>query len=237
MIVIPMVGRSSRFFQAGYALPKYQLSLNGHSVFWHSVDSFRRYFDDEQFVFLCRQDFGAHAFIQAELGQLGVKHFRIQSFEAETRGQADTVYQGLRGVDTEEPLYVFNIDTFRPGFEKAPLSCDGYLEVFLGEGDHWSFVQPGPSSSVVATTEKVRISNLCSDGLYYFKRKGDFDAAFEDAICRQELVKGEFYVAPLYNFLIRSGKLIRYVVVSPDSVVFCGTPTEYEALADHYGKA
>jgi hypothetical protein len=235
MIVIPMVGRSSRFFQAGYAVPKYQLSLNGRSVFWHSVDSFRRYFDDEKFVFLCRRDFNAHDFIQADLSHLGVKQFRIQSFEAETRGQADTVYQGLRGVDPEEPLYIFNIDTFRPGFEKSLVSCDGYLEVFVGEGDHWSFVQPGPSSSVVATTEKVRISNLCSDGLYYFKRKGDFDAAFEDASCRQELVQGEFYVAPLYNYLIRSGKMIRYVVVSPDSIVFCGTPSEYEALAGRGG--
>jgi hypothetical protein len=237
MIVIPMVGRSSRFFQAGYALPKYQLSLNGRSVFWHSVDSFRRYFDDEQFVFLCRQDFGAHAFIQAELEQLGVKHFRIVNFEAETHGQADTVYQGLRGVNAEEPIYVFNIDTFRPGFEKAPVSCDGYLEVFVGEGDHWSFVQPGPSSSVVATTEKVRISDLCSNGLYYFKRKGDFDEAFEDVSSRREFVRGEFYVAPLYNYLIRSGKLIRYVVVSPDSVVSCGTPSEFEALNGRYANA
>jgi hypothetical protein len=235
MIVIPMVGRSSRFFQAGYALPKYQLSLNGRSVFWHSVDSFRRYFEDEKFVFLCRQDFSAQTFIEAELCHLGIKHFQIQSFEAETRGQADTVYQGIREVDAEEPLYVFNIDTFRPGFEKAPVSCDGYLEVFVGEGDHWSFVQPGPSSSVVATTEKVRISNLCSNGLYYFKRKGDFDAAFEDASCRQDLVRGELYVAPLYNYLIRIGKIIRYVVVSPDKVVFCGTPSEYEALAGSYG--
>lgn len=226
-----MVGRSSRFFQAGYALPKYQLRLQGQSVFWHSVDSFRRYFDDEKFVFLCRRDFSAHEFIEAELARLGVKRFRIQSFEAETRGQAETVYQGLRDVDAEEPLYIFNIDTFRPGFEKAPLACDGYLEVFEGEGENWSFVQPGPSSSVLATTEKVRISNLCSDGLYYFKRKGDFDAAFEDAIRRDELVRGEFYVAPLYNYLIRLGKLIRFVVVEPDSVVFCGTPSEYEALA------
>ena len=82
----------------------------------------------------------------------------------------------------------------------------------------------------------MRISNLCSNGLYYFKRKGDFDAAFEDASSRQDLVRGELYVAPLYNYLIQIGKIIRYVVVSPDRVVFCGTPSEYEALAGRYGK-
>lgn len=33
MFIIPMAGLSSRFFKAGYTKPKYQLDLNGETVF------------------------------------------------------------------------------------------------------------------------------------------------------------------------------------------------------------
>lgn len=37
----------------------------------------------------------------------------------------------------------------------------------------------------------------------------------------------ERYVAPLYNFLINSGKEIRVDIVDRKDVVFCGVPEEY----------
>ncbi len=52
MFVLPMVGLSSRFFDAGYTLPKYQLPLHGRTVFAHVVDSFRDYFDSDEFLFI-----------------------------------------------------------------------------------------------------------------------------------------------------------------------------------------
>ena len=39
MIVIPMLGKSSRFFDAGYERPKYQLPLGDGTVFSESVKS------------------------------------------------------------------------------------------------------------------------------------------------------------------------------------------------------
>ncbi|TOH10549.1 capsular biosynthesis protein, partial [Vibrio parahaemolyticus] len=44
MIVIPMAGMSSRFFKAGYKLPKYMLEAHGKSLFEHSLRSFESYF-------------------------------------------------------------------------------------------------------------------------------------------------------------------------------------------------
>lgn len=232
MIVIPMVGRSSRFFAAGYTRPKYELVVGDFSVFYHAVNSFRKYFESDLFLFIVRNNFGAEEFVRHELELLGLKIFHIKVLEHDTRGQADTVFQGLHDVDVNEPLYIFNIDTFRPGFSKPEVSqsCDGYLEVFEGDGDHWSFVEPGRDAQVLRTTEKQRISNLCSDGLYFFRERSYFDEAFNYAVLNKNTVHGEFYVAPLYNYLIKRGLDIRYVRIDLREVVFCGTPLEYEAL-------
>lgn len=232
MIVIPMVGKSSRFFKEGYTRPKYELDVKGESVFSLAVKSFEHYFGNEHFRFLIRSDYDARDFVEEAIKQLGIVDYSIVVFDAETLGQADTVYQGLKDVASSTPIYIFNIDTFRPGFIKPTWvdSCDGYLEVFRHHGSHWSFVEPGADNLVVRTTEKDRISDLCSDGLYYFKEKAVFDHVFEQALSTQDMAKGEYYIAPLYNAMISKGQVVRYDLISIDQVIFCGTPEEYKAL-------
>lgn len=232
MIVIPMLGLSSRFFSAGYTRPKYQLDLHGRSVFAHAVCSFERYFASERFVFLVRGDHDGPRFVAAELARLGIRDSAVQVFDHDTSGQAETVYLGLRDEPAEAPLFIFNIDTFRPGYRKPDFiaGCDGYLEVFEAPGEHWSFVDPGADGRVLRTTEKERISSLCSDGLYYFRSRELFDQAFVEARERGLKVRGEYYVAPLYNLLIGRGADIRYQQVPRSAVVLCGTPEEYRAL-------
>ena len=99
-----------------------------------------------------------------------------------TRGQAETVAKGLKAAETcdKESIAIFNIDTFRPGFNfpyQFDLNkIDGYLEVFRGSGTNWSYVRStAPDTCRVAeTAEKVQISDLCCTGLYYFREAGKF---------------------------------------------------------------
>lgn len=230
-----MVGKSSRFFKEGFSEPKYKLLVDGTSVFEHSVRSFEKYFATDKFLFLVRSDFDAAIFVRQEVEKMGISDFDIVVFSEETQGQADTVYQGLAQARDfyaiDEPLYIFNIDTFRPGFEKSSRSVDaGYLEVFKGEGTHWSFVLPGNNQSVLKTTEKDRISDLCSNGLYYFRSCSIFNGAFENSVKEDLKAKGEFYIAPLYNFLIENGLAVSYELIPATEIVFCGTPEEYRRL-------
>lgn len=232
MIVIPMMGLSSRFYSAGYTLPKYQLPLNNKTVFDYVLESFRSYFDTDMFVFIIRDDESVYAFVNESLIRLGIKNFRIVKIENDTRGQSETVLIGTKEFSIDDEIYIFNIDTMRPGFSKSVFSDQsaGYLEVFSGEGDHWSFVEPGPNNTVVRTTEKERISNLCSNGLYQFSKLEYFKEAADFCIKNNELVKGEFYIAPLYNVLIKQGLSINYKLVDIKNIDFCGTPSEYESL-------
>lgn len=232
MFVLPMVGRSSRFTLAGYALPKYRLPLFGESVFHGVLRSFEAYFRSDRFLFILREDHHAEDFVRGVAQELGLLNPDFVTLAGETAGQADTVFQGLQQVPCDEALYIFNIDTLRPGFRKAACAAthDGYLEVFDGEGDHWSFVEPGPDHSVVRTTEKVRISRWCSNGLYHFAHGSLFNEALELQRQSGQLCAGELYVAPLYNHLIARGHRIAYEPVPQQAVRFCGTPAEYTQL-------
>jgi hypothetical protein len=84
MIVIPMLGKSSRFFDSGYSLPKYQLPIGSKTVFELSVRSFESLFLNIPFIFLVRSDFGAKEFVSGELEKLGIKDFRVIEFATET---------------------------------------------------------------------------------------------------------------------------------------------------------
>lgn len=236
MFVFPMLGRSKRFYDAGYTLPKYELPLGrqGLTLFDHSVMSFRNYFDSDFFVFICRKESNAEEFVRRRLLDLGVSKFLIIGHQGETRGQAESVALALTGLDVEEDLFIFNIDTILFNFIKNPKRyyLDGYLEVFRGLGDHWSFVKPkGPDSRVVeSVAEKTRISDLCSNGLYYFNSVSRYLDIYYSALADSCTVNGEYYVAPLYNYLIKNGGMVEYLLVDLEDIGFSGTPQEYESM-------
>ena len=240
MFIIPMAGLSSRFFKAGYVKPKYQLVLpNNLSMFEWSMRSFEYYFKTDTFLFLVRDLYETQEFVKEKCTKLGILNFIIVVLSDETRGQAETVYLGLKNIIDKvdvltEEVYVFNIDSYRHHFKKPNISkkCDGYIEVFQGEGDHWSFIEINDSGKVIRTTEKERISNLCSDGLYFFKNVKKYLNLVEKGIEHNKFVKGELYIAPLYNLIIQEGGDIRYGLIDITDIEFCGTPTEFMDISN-----
>lgn len=227
-----MAGMSNRFREAGYEKPKYALELHGQSVFDWAISSFKRYFMTEAFLFVIRPDDFAQQFIEQAIPNLGIRRYEIYRLNSDTAGQAHTAWHALKNYNVDFPVTIFNIDTFRFDYSYPDFidECDAYLEVFRGEGDQWSFVEPGPHSTVLKTAEKERISDFCSDGLYFFKSRRAFCTIFEKAMADNYRVHGEFYIAPLYNYLISAGALVKYCLVDRSQLAFCGTPAEYRLL-------
>lgn len=242
MIVIPMVGRSRRFLDAGYPVPKYRLELEGCSVFALAVGSFREAAREEDLVVVCLREDGAADFARSELERLGMPRGKVVELPAMTLGQADTVSQGLDvvGAPDNERVVIFNVDTFRPDF-RYPSSfdvgrVDGYLECFIGAGANWSNAVPAApdSNRVIRTSEKQQESEYCCTGLYHFGSTEAFRRAYAAEV-RQRAAgsagkASELYVAPIYNHLIADGGDIRLEVVPVEEVIFCGVPSEYVAL-------
>ncbi|WP_111735710.1 capsular biosynthesis protein [Roseovarius amoyensis] len=236
MIVFPMAGLSRRFTDVGYDVPKFQLPLWGGHVFDYAVASFASSFERTPFLFIYRETGGVRAFIEARTAVLGIKNVRFSQLGFATAGQAETVELGLDAAEVSynTPLTIFNIDTFRrPERSPFPLTSklSGWLEVFHGEGENWSFVKPAGDGSglVTETAEKVAISDLCSDGLYHFATA----ALFREALAAERAAPSaaELYIAPIYNHLIANGHPVGYGEIATQDLVFCGIPTEYEALS------
>ena len=243
MFVFPMAGLSRRFTEAGHDRPKYMLQAHGRSLFAHAVGGFSAYFATHPFLFIARDVAGTPHFVQEECARLGIAQARLVLLEAPTAGQAETVALGLVRAEVPDatPLTLFNIDTFRPGFRhptafavEGPQAVDGYLEVFRGSGPNWSYVRPDPvqPGRVRATTEKVPVSDLCCTGLYHFRSAGLFLHAYRRFAAGEAAAMGlrELYVAPMYNLLLRGAADVRYHLIHPDTVIFCGVPAEYEAF-------
>ena len=209
MIVIPMAGLSSRFLKAGYIKPKYMLEAHGKSLFEHSVNSFRNYFQNTKFLFILNDQFNSESFVEKKIKILGIKDYIIINLNRSTRGQAETVYLGLKKICYNGEITIFNIDTLRIDFS-FPINrnkFDGFIDVFLGKGKHWSFIKTTniKSKLITQTSEKRRISNLCCTGLYHFNNLNDFFITYNHYISlpKKDWEKGELYVAPLYNYLFR----------------------------------
>ncbi|MDD6056113.1 MAG: glycosyltransferase family 2 protein [Helicobacteraceae bacterium] len=237
IIVFPMAGLSSRFLNAGYKEPKYMLKIGAESVFLKAVSSFSKYFNAAKFLFIYRNIHNTSDFIKQECEKMGLLNYKAVELESTTLGQAHTTALGLEALKIPQyrSILIFNIDTFRPNFtlpDSSILEACGYLEVFRGEGEHWSFVLGDENGNVLKTAEKDRISSLCSSGLYYFKNAGDFLSVFKWSVENKQSVKGEYYIAPLYNRLIAMGKCVKFVEIPQKQIIFCGTPLEYEALKE-----
>jgi hypothetical protein len=237
MIVFPMAGLSRRFSEKGYTIPKFMLPLWDGTVFDYAVCSFANSFKSETFLFIYRETGNVRSFLEARTQALGISNARYVELNGPTAGQAETVELGLDGVETSdsEDLKIFNIDTFRMPWARTvyPKSeTGGFLEVFHGTGDNWSFVRPDPSNNSLAaeTAEKKAISNLCSNGLYGFSSP----ALFREALSceRKSPSINELYIAPLYNHLIHRGYKIGYNLISLDLMNFCGIPSDYEGLTN-----
>lgn len=233
MILIPMMGKSSRFLEAGYNQPKFMLPIRHSNLFKESVLSFKDYFQSDFFIFTIPDNFFIEDWIKNQLHELKLKNFSIIKLDADTNGQADTIYQTLSRTDIDGELNIFNIDTILKNFklDKLEDNYDGYLEVFKGQGDHWSFAEIDSDGKVLATSEKKRISPYCSNGFYNFKNKEIFIEGF---LKQQEFNNinntGEIYIAPIYNFLIEMGFLFKVKEVDIKDIIFSGVPSEYELM-------
>lgn len=229
-----MAGLSKRFTDAGYELPKYMLEAKGKTLFEHSVGSFSQYFDRCKFVFIAREICNTPEFVDQQCRKMGISNYEVITLAQPTEGQAETVFKGLSqtSITPDQAILVYNIDTFRPGFEfpEKIKNWDGYLEVFKGGGPNWSYAKPKNSNSteVIETAEKVEISDLCSTGLYYFRSWELYVDTYKNFFASEIPGLKEYYIAPMYNYLIQQGYKIHYHLISRDEVIFCGTPAEYD---------
>jgi dTDP-glucose pyrophosphorylase len=232
-VIITMAGRGSRFREAGFKKPKYEIEAGGKSLFEWSLRSLEPIFPlVTRIVFVTLKENGAENFIKSESSKIGLRTVRIVELDEVTDGQASTVLAAFSQCDHAAPVIIYNIDTHIDptswNYSMIPRAANGWLLCFHAPGTHWSFAKVGPDGWATEVAEKVRISELASVGLYYFDSIKSFVRAYRDTFETglQVPAPRERYIAPMYNALINSDRKVAVSTVSLDSVIPLGTPSE-----------
>ncbi len=235
-IVITMGGLGSRFREAGYTVPKYMIEAKGKTLFEWSLISLEGYKRDvDKYVFIAMKDetVDVEGFILKQCEAFGINNFKVILLDYLTDGQATTAMLASKYWDKDHALLIYNIDTYVEAGEmnSSQLKGDGFIPCFKAEGDHWSFVRLDESGKVVEIKEKKRISDHCTLGAYYFKTCKLYEDLYDEYYTKDvELVNGEKYVAPLYDYLLTKGGEIYICDIEPERVHVLGTPKELDAF-------
>ena len=235
-ILITMAGAGQRFRRAGYDAPKWRIEAKGRSLFAWSMLSLQAFIDaGAPFVFVVRRDEDAASFVRRACCDLGIRCAGIRQLDNMTNGQASTAFAGLDALpDQEAPVSVYNIDTHIRPSALTPGMCtgDGWIPCVRASGTKWSFVQLDDAGRICEVREKERISDLATVGFYGFASARLYRDVYTEHFANGAGVeRGERFIAPMYNTLIRRGGAVNLAEVPTDAFVPLGTPEDVAALA------
>jgi len=229
-IVLPMAGLGSRFSIMGFTLPKPLINVNGKPMIQTVVENLNT---EAQYVFIVQK---AH-YEQYNLGYLLpliAKNCKIVQLDGLTEGAACSVLKGKEFIDNDNHLFIINSDQFLNWnsfdfFNKMLTSkADGGILTFKKENDpKWSYVKLNEDNCIIQVKEKQPISNMATIGGYYFNKGSDFVEAAEKMIENNDRTNNEFYVAPVYNYLIDQNKIVIPYEIPTDAFWGLGTPEDY----------
>jgi NDP-sugar pyrophosphorylase family protein len=239
-LVVPMAGLGQRFADAGYALPKPLIPVDGLSMVVRAVNDLP--VADRQ-VFVVHPDHVR----QHGVDQVLRKHFpngRIIVAPDLTRGQACTVRLAGAELDANEPVLVAACDNSHlyDAADFAHLTADPAVDCLiwtyrrdsrvLHKPTAHGWVKTRPDSvDVELVSCKQPISDTLLDdhavtGCFWFRSAGQMLSAIDALVASGETVNNEFYLDVVPNVLIRGGR--RVAVFEVDKFIGWGTPHDLE---------
>lgn len=234
-IVMPMAGEGSRFREAGWTTPKPLIELDGAALFLRAIGSVKVDGCPMKYSFIVRQEhidkYGIDKGIKAILPEA-----EIFSVEQTTRGAVETCLIAESHIADEDAVVVMDCDLeFRSERYQeiiretlataAGTSCGGALVSFESDLPKYSYAEVDEATGLVKrTAEKEVISNHALCGAYFFASGKEFKAAAHRLLDEPVMLKPEFYVSLLYNYLLLDGSPVR---IAPMEIYKSyGTPEE-----------
>lgn len=229
-----MAGLGSRFEKEGYEDPKPLIKVHGVPMIKLVIDNLRPS-QDHRFIFICQKEHVLEYGLSEKLSQWAPES-EIISINGLTEGAACTVLKARDYIGFDDHLMVANCDQFVDISIDTYLSVlsqnelDGLIMTMTADDPKWSFARINDENLVTEVAEKEVISNEATVGIYNFKRGGDFLYGADEMINQNFRVNNEFYVAPIYNYLIaRKNKIGIYNIGSEfDGMYGLGIPSDLE---------
>jgi dTDP-glucose pyrophosphorylase len=239
-VLVLMAGGSEAFADAGFALPKNLIEIQGAPVIQKIIEnllSLETRFKTKLHFVVTREEcarYHTHLIIKLLAPQAHVIETR-----GPTAGAACTAMLGIEYVDNDTPLVVVNgddllvVDLGKIVCEFQDKGLDGGIPVFESVHPRWSYVKVNSAGLAVEAAEKMPISNLATAGVYYFRRGSEMILAVCEMIRKQASVHGQYYVCPSYNELILLNRKIGVVGVPRNRYFSLKTPQGLEEFQSY----
>jgi len=230
-ILITMAGEGSRFKNAGYKTPKPLIEVGNEYMFMWALKSLPLDLC-ENLILICRKDHIENTDLKDHIHKnYSDCNPHILEIDELTEGQACTALLAKKMINNSNGLIIHNSDTYFESKLKETLfhldkEVDGLISVFEDTDSKWSFARLGENGYVDLVAEKNPISSFATTGMYHFRRGSDFVSAAEEMIAKKDRINNEYYVGPVYNYLIKKGK--RIVIDKVDSIWGLGTPVDLD---------
>ena len=235
-ILIPMAREGSRFAKEGYTFPKPLIDVRGKPMIQTVVENLDF---DSDYVFLVRKKhIEQYSGILDTLDRITNGRFNYVEVDGLTEGAACTALLAEKYIDNDEGLLIANSDQFisyePENFNtiKSLSGVDSIVFTFNDVHPKWSFVKTNSRGFVTEVAEKRPISNIATCGIYWYRRGSDFVKYAKQMIERDIRVNNEFYIAPVYNELIKDGKSLIPFYVS--QMWGLGTPEDLKRFLEHH---
>ena len=229
-IVIPLAGKSSRFFDEGFKTPKYLLPVHtGETMIEGAVNSLHM---DGQLIFVVQQ---------ADCDKYGTDVLLKKSFPSSiitylnyyTGGCVESVYVAAKQyINNDQPLIITNCDQYLEWDSKPFLNVcaesDGCVLTYFADTTKNSYVTVDDQGLATEFREKVVISDKSLVGVHYWRRGSDFIESADHMFEHNIRDSGEYYVSVSYNYLIKKGLKIRTHPMGADETYHTiGVPSTY----------
>ena len=234
-ILIPMGGAGSRFVAAGYDKPKPFIEFHGKTMIENVIENLG--YNNRYTMVMQRLHLYDYSQVWERLSILTNNNVGVALLDGITQGAAESCLVAKTMIDQELPLMIANCDqmmewdpiVFKAWFLDSGL--DGVIMTFDSQSPKNSYAEVNDQGLVVKTAEKQVISKYATNGIYVWRRAGDFFSAAEEMITKDLRTNGEFYVCPVYNINIERGQRIGIYHIEGHWPT--GTPQDLTAYLDY----
>lgn len=244
-ILLPVAGLAKRFIDHGHTMPKPLIAVNGKPMIKLALDSLLKNADPKEcrLIFVVREDHCVNHDIAETLKVLFYDwNVEIAIVSHHTQGTLCSCLIARDLIRPDEPLIIYTPDVcFKADFDfndiienMTEAMADGVLLTFQANSPDHSYVAFGDDGFATKTAEKSVISTDALVGVYGFRTGQMFLDCADKAIAYGEKVNNEFYVAPIYNHLIKDNK--RIYVCRTTKMYVLGTPSDLDFYEEHVAR-
>jgi NDP-sugar pyrophosphorylase family protein len=238
-LVIPMSGIGRRFVEAGYNVPKPLIEVDGIPIIEHIANLFGR---PDDIIFICNEVHIRETNVIEILKRISPNCKIYEVSNQNRKGPVDAVRQIFDKLDDDKETIISYCDYGThwdyEGFLKmcketdsdGSIACYTSFHPHMLGSDNYAFVKMNGDKAIKIQEKKPftdnKMSELASNGTYYFKSGKIVKKYFKELIDRGETLNGEYYVSLVYNLLIEDGlKVTTYLI---DNMLQWGTPYDLE---------